>query len=303
MLLRLSGICVTKRMPLLENLPSTFAFQLWMNSPKDVAILQHPPWWTLRRVFILCGVLLLLGLLVFVWNLILRRQVVKQAAVIGDQRAREAVVRERTRIAGELHDCLGQELVGITLQLDSAAARLADSPHQAERSLNMARIMARHSQAEAKRAVADLRADELEGSSLPAALEEILQPLITTLRETKFQFDIFGEPRRLEGIVEHHLLRIGQEAVTNAVRHAGAAKISVTINYGAADLLIEVKDNGCGFNNNEAAAFASGHFGLLGFRERANKIQGRLKIQSEPGAGTVISVEVPLNGHSNHEQK
>lgn len=302
MRLRLSGICVTKQMPLLENLPSTFAFQLWMNSPADVVVLQHPPWWTVQRVFALCIILLVFGVLAAVWGVMLRRQVAKQAAVIGSQMEREAVARERTRIAGELHDSLGQELVGITLQLDSAAARMTDSPEQAERALNMARIMARHSQAEAKRSVADLRSDKLDGTDLPTALEELLQPLISTQEKTRFQFEVSGTPRRLEGIVEHHLLRIAQEAVTNAVRHASAEKIRVMINFHDREVAVEVKDNGCGFNANEAAAFASGHFGLLGFKERANKIQGHLRIDSQRGVGTVVSITVPLNSNLSHEQ-
>lgn len=295
--LRLSGICISKRMPLLENLPSTFAFQLWLNAPANVMVVQKAPWWTVKRVSALCGILLLFGVLAVIWGVLLRRQVAKQAEVIGGQREREAVARERTRIAGELHDSLGQDLVGITLQLDSAAARLVDSPQQAERALNMARMMARHSQAEAKRSVADLRADKLDITDLPSAVEELLQPLISTQAQTQFRFEVRGTPRRLEGIVEHHLLRIGQEAVTNAVRHANAKKIQVLIGYSDAEVVVEVEDDGCGFSVNAPLAFSSGHFGLLGFKERANKLQGCLRIESQPGNGTIIAITVPLRGN------
>jgi signal transduction histidine kinase len=297
MRLRLRGTCLAKRMPLLENLPSTFAFQLWLTSPADVEILQRPPWWTVRRVLRLCGVTLLFGVLAAVWVVLLRRQVARQTAVIGGQLEREAVARERTRIARELHDSLGQELVGIALQLDSTAARLPESPQQAERVLDMARMMVRHSQAEAKRSVADLRAEELDSTNLPTALEELVQPLVATTGATQLHLEVQGTPRRLEGIVEHHLLRIGQEAVANAVRHAHAERILVLIGYRDREVVIEVKDNGRGFDANEAVAVASGHFGLLGLRKRANKLQGRLRIDSQPGAGTVVSVTVPLNGN------
>jgi signal transduction histidine kinase len=296
MRLRLGGTCLTKRMAFLENLPSTFAFQLWLTSPADVEVLQRPPWWTVRRVFWLCGVTVLFGAMATIWVVLLRRQVSRQTAVIGGQLERGAVARERARIARELHDSLGQDLVGIALQLDSVAARLPESPQQAEQALNMARMMVRHSQAEAKRSVADIRAEELDSTDLPAALEEVIQPLVATKGPTQFHMEVQGTPRRLEGIVEHHLLRIGQEAVSNAVRHAQAEKIQVLICYRDHEVLIEVKDNGCGFNADEPTAIASGHFGLLGMRERANKLQGRLRIDSRPGAGTVVSVTVPLNG-------
>ena len=297
MRLRSGGLCLAKQMPLLENLPSTFAFQLWLTSPADAEILERPPWWTVRRVFWLCGLTVVLGLLAAGWVVLLRRQVTRQTSLIGRQLEREAVARERARIARELHDSLGQELVGIALQLDSAAARLGDSPEQAERALNLARRMIRHTQAEAKRSVADLRAEELNRGSLSVALEELIQPLVATTPSTRLGIEVRGEPRRLEGIVEHHLLRLGQEAVANAVRHASAGEIQVRIEYREQAVLLEVQDDGRGFDANEALATAAGHFGLLGLRERANKLQGRLRIDSQPGKGTTVSVTVPLHEH------
>ena len=86
--------------------------------------------------------------------------------------------------------------------------------------------------------------------------------------------------------------------MANAVRHGHAGKIDVRICYRENEVVVEVKDNGCGFDTTEAMAVASSHFGLLGLRERANKLQGRLKIDSKVGAGTVVSVTVPLNTHS-----
>jgi len=296
--LRLAGMCVAKRMPLPENLPTTFAFQLWLSSPADVKIIQRPPWWTVERLVILCGVVLLLGLLAAGWAALLRRQVARQSAVIGSQMEKQAIAQERARIARELHDSLGQELVGIALQLDSASLRLHTTPQQAEESLNMARMMIRHSQAETKRSVADLRAGELESTDLPTALEDLVQPLMATAGSTQLHLEVEGTPRRLQGVVEHHLLRIGQEAAANAVRHGHSKNITVRICYHEAEVAVEVKDDGCGFDTTEAMAVASNHFGLLGLRERANKLQGRLRIDSQLGAGTVVSVTVPTNTHS-----
>jgi signal transduction histidine kinase len=294
-LLRLGGVCQTKRLPLQENLPATFAFQLWISSAADVEVIQLPPWWTVQRVFVLCGALLVMGILSAGWVALLRRQVARQTAVIGQQRERQAVAEERTRIARELHDSLGQELVGIALQLDSAAARLTTSPVQAGQALDMARVMVRHSQAETKRSVQDLRAQDPGSIDLPSALEDVVQPLVATAGATQLHMEIVGTPRRLAGVTEHHLLRIGQEAVANAVRHAQAANLRVTLRYEAGEVGLEVVDDGRGFDTDEALAIASGHFGLLGLRERANKLQGRLRIESRPGAGTTIAVSVPVS--------
>ena len=291
--LRVGGVCQTKRLPLQENLPATFGFQLWLTSAADVEALQLPPWWTVQRVFILCGAILILGLMAAGWAALLRRQVARQSTVIGEQRERQAVAEERTRIARELHDSLGQELVGIALQLDSAAARLTTSPAQAGQALDVARVMVRHSQAETKRSVEDLRADELSGADLVSALDELVQPLIAALGSSQIHLEVEGAPRRLAGVMEHHLLRMGQEAVANAVRHAQASRIDVHVRYDERNVTLAVKDNGRGFDPSEALATAAGHFGLLGLRERANKLQGRLRIESQPGAGTLISVTVP----------
>ena len=293
--LRLHGTCLSRRMPLVDNLPSSFSFQLWLEHPTDVSILRLPSWWTVRRAFWLCGAILMAGLLAGGWVLILRRQVAQQADVIGRQREGEAISRERTRIARELHDSLGQELVGIALQLDSAAARLSDAPGQAGRALDLARTMVRHSQAEAKRSVWDLRAEDLDGVDLSTAIERALRPMIESPGAPRIQVTSEGAHRRMPGVVEHHLLRIGQEAVANAVRHALAKEICVSLRYGEEGVTLEVRDDGCGFEAGEAISVVSGHFGLLGLRERANKLRSRLRIQSLPGAGTTVSVTVPYD--------
>ena len=293
-LLRLSGICVTKHMPQSESLPATFGFQLWLASPVDVKLIQLPPWWTVERVFLLCGVILCLGLLAAGWAALLRRQVAKQATVIASQREREAVAQERTRIARELHDTLEQELVGIGMHLNFVSKRMAKSSPEVEQVLSAAQKMVSHSQVETKRSVADLRADELDRADLPDAMEELVKPLLAAAGSTAFHLNVEGSRHRLDGILEHYLLRIGQEAVANAIRHGHAAKIEARIGYGVDEVVLEVRDDGCGFDTAGALTMASGHFGLLGMEERVNKLRGRLRIDSRPGAGTVVSVTVPL---------
>jgi len=124
-----------------------------------------------------------------------------------------------------------------------------------------------------------------------------LKPMKPPSGHPSLDLQIQGHPHRLEGVMEHHLLRIGQEAVSNAIRHARAANILVRLCYEDTKLVLEVRDDGCGFDANEATALASSHFGLLGLRERANKLQGRLQIESQPGKGTLVSVTVQINGN------
>jgi signal transduction histidine kinase len=109
--------------------------------------------------------------------------------------------------------------------------------------------------------------------------------------------EVQGTPRRLEAVTEHHLLRIGQEVVANALRHAQAGKIEVLVCYRESEVMLEVKDDGRGFDTKQALDISSGHFGLLGLRERANKLGGKLRIDSRPWAGTAVSLTVPLNIH------
>ena len=297
-LLQLAGICVTKHMPQSESVPVSFGFQLWLASAADVKVIQLPPWWTVERVFILCGIILCLCLLAAGWAALLRRQVAKQATAIASQREREAVAQERARIARELHDTLAQELVGIGMHLDFVSRRMAKSSPKVKQVLSAAQKMVSHSQAETKRSVADLRADELNRADLPDALEELVKPLVAACGSTEFHLKVEGSRHRLDGILEHHLLRIGQEAVANAIRHGHAAKIEARIGYGVNEVVIEVRDNGCGFDTAGALTMASGHFGLLGMEERVNKLRGRLRIDSRPGAGTVVSATVPLKEKS-----
>jgi signal transduction histidine kinase len=138
----------------------------------------------------------------------------------------------------------------------------------------------------------------MSSTDLPAALDELVQPLIAATGAAQISLKLEGTPRRLAGIMEHHLLRMGQEAIANAVRHAQASRIEVRVRYDEREVVLEVKDDGRGFDPSEALATAAGHFGLLGLRERANKLQGRLRIESKSGAGTLISVTVPTEGYS-----
>ena len=202
-----------------------------------------------------------------------------------------AVLAERTRMSRELHDTLAQGFAGIAIHLDAAAACLPKGAEELRNHLGRARALVRESLAEARRAVLDLRPQALEHADLATALSEMAGRLGA---DSTIQVEVTGEPRRLSSAVETHLLRIAQEAVTNALRHAGAREIRVHLGFGADHVSLRIQDDGHGFAAGTAAPSSTGHLGLVGIRERTARIGGHFTLHSRAGAGTEVVVEVPL---------
>lgn len=204
------------------------------------------------------------------------------------------VLEERGRLAREIHDTLAQGFVGISSQLDAVALTLDGHVELARKHLDLARKMVRHSLTEARRSVMDLRASALEGHDLPSALSEAAHQW-TAGSPVQVRVDVEGENRPLPEETEQHLLRIAQEAVTNAVKHARASEVNIHLEMANRQLRLRVADNGRGFEQDEAFSEVGGHFGLLGMRERAERLGGELRLHSEPGQGTEVAVTVPLS--------
>jgi signal transduction histidine kinase len=287
--LQVTGICLV-RSGGLWHIPQSF--RLLLRVPQDVVVLTTPSWWNLRHTLWLLGITGGVLLAVIVWVVVLGRRLQEQMAIIRQKLRSGAVLEERNRIARELHDTLEQELAGITMQLDLAVDCLQQAPGVAQHALETARNMSRHSMVEARRSVWDLRCQLLEDGDLVSALAQIVEPLVPRER-TKVDFKVEGSPVRLPGPVEMNLLRIGQEAVANAVKHGGARLVSIELRYAPASVRLTVSDDGKGFAARQASP--TGHFGLLDMRERAQSMGSHLKVESEPGRGTRIAVEVPLH--------
>jgi signal transduction histidine kinase len=236
-------------------------------------------------------------LAVLVWVVVLGRRLREQMAVIRQKRHSSAVLEERNRIARELHDTLEQELAGITMQLDLAVDCFQQAPAVAQHALETARDMSRHSMVEARRSVWDLRCQLLENGDLVSALSQIVEPLVPR-EQAKADFKIQGSPVRLPAPVEMNLLRIGQEAVANAVKHGRARHVFIELRFEPASVCLTVSDDGDGFAAGQPSP--TGHFGLLDMRERAQSMGSHLRIESEPGHGTRIAVEVPLHPREGH---
>jgi signal transduction histidine kinase/ligand-binding sensor domain-containing protein len=203
------------------------------------------------------------------------------------------VLEERARLAREIHDTLAQGFVGISSQLDAVAMSMPDRQGPAWKYLETARRMARHSLTEARRSVMDLRASVLEGQDLAAALESGAR-MWTAGSGVAVDLAVNGPARELPQEVEQHLLRIAQEAVANAVKHAGASKIRIALDREPRKLSLRISDDGHGFELNGAFSPLDGHFGLIGMRERAERLGGEMRLKSHPGEGTEVEVTVPL---------
>ena len=286
---QLTGICLVRSGGLWQ-IPQSF--RMLLRLPQDVVVLKTPSWWNTRHTLWVLGITGGVLLAVLVWVVVLGRRLHEQMAVIRQKRHSSAVLEERNRIARELHDTLEQELAGITMQLDLAVDCFQQAPGVAQHALETARNMSRHSMVEARRSVWDLRCQLLENGDLVTALTQIVEPLVPRER-TKADFKIQGSPVRLPAPVEMNLLRIGQEAVANAVKHGRARHVSIELRFEPASVCLTVSDDGEGF----AAAQPSptGHFGLLDMRERAQSMGSHLRVESESGHGTRIAVEVPLH--------
>lgn len=205
------------------------------------------------------------------------------------------VLEERVRLAREIHDTLAQGFVGISSQLDAVAMCMPTDPPAAQKFLDLARKMARHSLTEARRAVMGLRASALEGKDLAAALR-----LGTTQWTAGYKLEVHVEadaaelPTELPQDMEQNLLRIAQEAVTNTLKHAAAGNVFIRLRVEARKLYLRITDDGRGFTDAEVFTGTGGHFGLIGMRERAERLGGELRLESQPGSGTLVEVMVPL---------
>jgi ligand-binding sensor domain-containing protein/signal transduction histidine kinase len=206
-----------------------------------------------------------------------------------------AVLAERNRIAREIHDNLAQEMLGISVQLEVVARTMPASAELARTHLDRVRMLVRHGIAEARRYVWDLRSQALDKNDLPAALSDTARRL-TSETEVQAKVEVSGTFRPLSQLIEGNLLRIGQEAINNAVRHAQARNVAINLKFDAKRVQLTIRDDGLGFDYQISPKGEAKHFGLIGMRERAVRIGGTLKINSRADEGTEVLVDVPISG-------
>jgi ligand-binding sensor domain-containing protein/signal transduction histidine kinase len=256
---------------------------VWNTEGASVGLRMLPhvyqTWWFYSALVLSLGAL---GYLVYRWR------------VLEVEAQWTAVLRERSRIAREIHDTLAQGFVGISVQLELVARLLksAQVPASVLEQLDQVRALVRSSLADARTSIWDLRSASAGAEDLPSRMSRA-STRIAGGSNTRVYLQVKGTYRAVARKIEDELLRIGQEAVTNAVRHAAAGRIDVDLVYEAARVSLCVVDDGCGFS--AAAQGVEGHYGLRGMRERAREIDGAFVLESSPGAGTRIRVDVPLD--------
>jgi len=203
--------------------------------------------------------------------------------------AREAgALDERARLAGEIHDTLAQALTGIIRQLEAAerGGELADRgrPH-----VDLAAELARDGLAEARRSLRALRPRQLEGATLPDAIADVARRTGLPV-----EVDVTGAVRALPPDQEVVLLRVVQEALANVAKHAEAGRVGVTLSYFADAVVLDVRDDGVGFDPGTVGVRPDGTgMGLGGMRERLARIDGSLVVESAPGEGTALVATLP----------
>ncbi|MEG3859404.1 ATP-binding response regulator [Microcoleus sp. herbarium12] len=208
---------------------------------------------------------------------------------LSKQLVEQSILEERNRMAREIHDSLAQAFTGIIVHLGAAERAIATNPAQAQIHLKTVGELARNGLAEARRSVQGLRPQLLEDGDLYSALDR-LSIQMSSHTQTRIVCEVIGPAYSLPIEVENNLLRVGQEALTNAVKYAKASAIEIELVYETDRFMLRVKDNGQGFDM-ESNFFDSG-FGFLGMRERCDRINAQLIVNSQLGEGTEVRVTI-----------
>jgi len=206
------------------------------------------------------------------------------------QREFSAVLAERNRIAREVHDTLAQGYVGVSVQLEVLSELLRQNKNEAAaRHLDTTRQHVREGLADARQSIWALRSQDSGENTLPVQLRRATEH--ANGHGLEAAFSLYGAYRPMSPGTEREILRIGQEAIHNVKKHAGARHLKVQLEYGPAELALIVTDDGRGFESTNGSSPA-GHYGLTGMRERADLIGATLEVTSEIGTGTTVRLHL-----------
>jgi two-component sensor histidine kinase len=271
--LRLRGICVVGS----EYTQNITAFALLLPSAGDVEVLEGPPWWNATHIVELAICVLLFPIAGLTGFFFVERW------------RMQAVLDERQRLAHEMHDTLAQSFAGLGFQLEAIREEVRDGTDIVPQ-LEEAREMVRSSHEEARRSISALRPEHLESLGLLRALEDCARRMISGSSSVNIEARSEGSERTIPVRIADTLLRIGYEAIANAVRHAHPARLTISLVYRRSSLEMIIADDGRGF----VVSSDSAGFGIRGMNKRADNIAARVTIDSTPGRGTVIRVVSPL---------
>lgn len=279
-----------------------------LRSAADVSVVRAPSWWTAERLLAAVAIVAVAfgAALVWAWQLRLQvRRKTEQLAV--EMHARrdaavefQATLRERNRLAANLHDTLLQTLGGIGFQIGAgeAEAALPDRAGKPIAQLAVARRILDHAVQELRSSVWALRSPPLQGKSLPEALRLVVDREGAG-KAARIELRTEGDFSHVSEFVAGNLVLAAQEALRNALKH-GAPRV-ITLEARTAKtpdaISLLIRDDGGGFTPGQEAGANQGHFGLVGMRERIERLDGSLHIESAPGQGTTVRIEVPLRSY------
>ncbi|GFE17792.1 hypothetical protein Sgleb_58390 [Streptomyces glebosus] len=207
------------------------------------------------------------------------------------ERSRELTIAgERARLAHELHDAVAQKLFSLRLTAQAATALVDRDPARAKDELHQVAALAAEAADELRAAVIELRPAALDEDGLVATLRSQAQ-VLDRAHSARVTFEAHGV-RALPAAQEEAVLRVAQEALHNALRHSGAKTVEVSLARDGQGALLRIADDGCGFDP-RAVRRAGRHLGLVSMHDRAGGVGGKLTVESEPGKGTAVEMEVP----------
>jgi signal transduction histidine kinase len=270
--LRLRGVCVVDS----RYTRDLTSFALLLPSFNDVEVVEGPPWWSTGHIVAMVIGVLLLALVGLSCYILIERW------------RMQAVLEERGRLAHEMHDTLAQSFAGLGFQLEAIRDE-ADEGSNIVPQLDVARDMVRSSHEEARRSIAMLRPQALETVGLLQALESCTHRMVNGTSSIAVRVSSEGSERAIPLRISDTLMRIGQEAIANAIRHAHPSELNISLNYRKSAVEMVIEDDGRGFTLTSELA----GFGISGMHKRADSIGATLTIRTAPGKGTALCVHAP----------
>lgn len=275
--------------------PTAGSLNILLRGPSDVVVLSGPPWWTLKRTVALVSTLLAVLAVALLWVHLLRRRLARQQAarLAFSRQILRGQESERQRIAVNLHDSLGQNLLVIKNQARLAMQFAGDETDRQNR-LNKISEITSQAIEEVRQITRDLRPYQLDRLGLTQAIRAVVnQASENSSILTAISLDTIDGLFDKES--EIHVYRIVQEAFTNILRHSGATEAAIVVKNLGGFISVSIRDNGHGFDPGVIGSVADHDpgYGLNGMKERARILGGRLVLESRPDMGTSISIEIP----------
>jgi signal transduction histidine kinase len=276
--------------------PGVRGVNLILRSPADLRVVKPAPWWDQTRL-IQASLALAIAAVASTLIIFLRARLQRREAAMARDRSESrfaAILTERNRMARELHDTLAQGLTAVSAQVEAARQVVGLQAPAAAPFLQQARDALRATLAEARASVWEMRSQMLEQYELEGALRRIAEQLIPA-DTVRFSLEVEGQTRPLPTGVENALLRIGQEALSNALRHGRPTSIQMVLKYLPNGIELITHDDGVGFDTTLPPPSSTLHsgFGLIGMKERATLLGGSLKLSSQADQGAEVTVTLP----------